>query len=56
MLDHLENTDSLSYADLPDVNTLYTIKTSHSLIFLPLSLHIWKAVKFLKADIRFPKF
>lgn len=51
MLDHLENTNLLSYAD---INTLYTIKTSHSLIFLPLLLYIWKGVKFLKADLRFP--
>lgn len=36
---HLENTDSLSYGDIPNVNTfhLYNTKKSHSLIPWPIS-------------------
>jgi len=59
-IDHLENTGSLSYADHPDVNSPYTIKTSHSLISPPISSEksgsMWEAVKLLTADTGFPKF
>lgn len=58
---HLENVDSLSYADIPNVETLLiqyqTLRLSRSqLISSVKSLNSGKAVKLAGADTSFPKF
>ena len=55
--EHLENTGSLSYLDLPNVDTFhYTIlKKKHSSILRPITMY-WEGVDLTVADTNFPKF